>query len=138
MTTYGTMLTKHNITIPDHILEDAEVPVLTGAQRQGDVGIFPITKTTLKNFEPIPLGGVQVVRGEAGGHTHWLDGDGSVEYAPAGQRDGSMLLGELRVGEGSAAYLTHEDEHGSNAIGPGMYTFHSKREQADEIRRVTD
>lgn len=137
MTTFGAMLEKHSITIPAHILADAEVPVLTGAQRQGDVGIFPTDRLTLKGeLAPVPVGGVQVVRGEAGGHTHWLDGSGDVRYAAA--PSGGLLLGELVVGDGSTAWLTHEDEHGSNAIGPGSYRLTGKREQADEIRRVTD
>lgn len=137
MSTFGTLLEKHHISIPEHIIASAEVPVLTGPQAQGDVGIFPIDKPTLRDFKPVKAGGVQVVRGEAGGNTHWLDGEGDVEFAFAPQ-NGDVLLGELRVGANSTAFLTHEDEHGSNAMGPGLYSITGKREQADVIRRVTD
>lgn len=136
MTTYGQMLEKHNIAIPAHLEASAEIPVLTGPQCQGDVGIFPTAKATLAEFEPVPVGGVAVVKGEAGGHTHWLDGEGDVQFAFTNQTD--LVLGELKVGADSTAWLTHEDEHGSNAMGPGLYVLRGKRELADEIRRVQD
>lgn len=137
MSTYGELLTKHKITIPDHLVADAAVPVLTGPQRQGDVGIFPINKPGLSDFAPIPATGIAVVRGEVGGHTHWLDGEGDAQFAFADQSQG-VVLGELIVGQNSTAWLTHEDEHGANAMGPGCYVLHGKREQADTIRRVAD
>ena len=42
------------------------------------------------------------------------------------------------LGDGSVAHLIHTDEHGCNAVGPGVYVLHGKREQAEEIRRVAD
>lgn len=137
MSTYGKLLEQHSISIPEHLQADAEVPVLTGAQAQGDVGIFPIAETTLKTFADIPAGGLAVVRGEAGGHTHWLDGEGNVQFAFAESSSGT-LLGELVVGMESTAWLTHEDEHGSNAMGPGVYMLCGKQELAEQIRRVAD
>lgn len=136
MATFATMLQNHGITIPAHLIADAEVPVLSGAQAQGDVGIFPIEHIELSGHVAVPAAGVAVVRGEAGGHTHWLDGDGDVAFAFADQ--GSDVLGELVVGDGGTAWLTHEDEHGCNAMAPGLYVLRSKREFADQIRRVTD
>jgi hypothetical protein len=41
MTTYSTILDRSRITCPDDTLADIDVPVLTGPQRQGDVGIWP-------------------------------------------------------------------------------------------------
>lgn len=137
MSTYGKLLEQHNIAIPEHLESSAEVPVLTGPQAQGDVGIFPIEKPSLSGFADVPAGGVAVVRGEAGGHTHWLDGEGDVRFAFADQSSG-VALGELVVGVDATAWLTHEDEHGCNAMGPGVYAIRGKRELADEIRRVAD
>lgn len=135
--TYEQALSKVGATVPDHLIADAEVPVLTGPQAQGDLMIVPLTATTA-TLAPVPVQGVQVVFGEATGNSHWLhqgfDSPG-VEYARVteGQR-----IAVVRVPVGQTAQLIHTDEHGSNAIGPGLYGIHEKREMADEIRRVTD
>lgn len=131
MGTYAKVMERVAVTVPDHLVADAEVPVLTGPQRQGDVGIFP-TDQVAKGSR-IPKSGIQVVVGEATGNTHWLHGDGT--WAPA--RD-ALVLGTLTVPEGGVAYLIHTDEHGCNGIGAGTYRVTGKREQADEVRRVAD
>ena len=138
MQTYGALLSQHGISIPEHLEAEAQVPVLSGVQAQGDLLVVPVDKTQLGTGQLVPMGGYQVVRGEAAAHTHWLDGLGPVSYAPnTGELDG-LVLGELTVPDGSVAYLTHEDEHGSNGIGAGRYEIRQKRELADEIRYVED
>ena len=117
------------------------VPVLAGVpQRQGDVFVSPVDDTPAGvEFAPVAAEGVQVVHGEATGNTHWLHTDMGSE-APvewAGVRE-PLTLGYLRVPSGSVAMLSHTDEHGCNAFGPGLYRVTGKREQADEIRRVAD
>lgn len=134
MSTFGDLLSKHNISVPDHIEAQVDIPVITGAQRQGDVGVFPVDGFGLDSLKLVPQPGVQVVRGESSGNTHWLDGDGDVRWlAKSG-----LVLGLLYVGEGATAFLTHTDEHGSNAIGSGFYELRGKRELRDEIVRVED
>jgi hypothetical protein len=59
-------------------------------------------------------------------------------WEPVGDQFDGVLLGHLTVGEGATAYLIHTDEHGANAIAPGSYRLHGKREQAEIIRRVAD
>lgn len=135
-------LARHNITAADAALADIEVPVLTGPQRQGDILIKP--RAPLGNAEratmtTVPRSGVAVVRAEATGNTHLLDAvEGTVLWQAANTVEGDVLLGVLHVEDGSVANLLHTDEHGCNAIGPGTYTLHGKREMADEIRRVAD
>lgn len=142
--TYADTLGKHNIPLPDDLLADVEVPVLTGPQRQGDVGVWPRRRPSsaeLDAYQPVPPAGVAVVRGEAatGGNAHILDAyDGTVLWRPATGRDSSLSLGVLHVPDGAVAYLTHTEEHGSNGIGPGTYRLTGKREQAEELRRVAD
>lgn len=135
--TYADALEKVGVTVPDHLVADAEVPILTGVQGQGDLLIVPITSTTAA-LKPLPDEGAQVVFGEATGNSHWLhrgfDSPG-VEFARV--TDGQCIA-VVSVPEGQSAQLIHTDEHGSNGIGPGLYGIHEKREQADEIRRVTD
>ena len=130
-------MTKHNVEIPDHLIADAEVPILSVAQRQGDVLIVP-TGGPRRAETKVPAKGVAVVRGESttGGNSHILDGAPEAYWAPS--VDGGLILGYLTVPDRSTAYLTHTDEHGCNGIGPGNYVLRGKREQAEVERRVAD
>lgn len=141
MTTLASILDRANVTVPDETIADIDVPVLTGAQRQGDVGIWPmrdLSKVQLDTLTPVPSKGIAVVRGETtGGNSHILHADGPVLWAPARGTD-LLALGTLHVPDGSVAWLIHTDEHGANGIGPGAYRLTGKREQAEEVRRVAD
>lgn len=137
------VLAEHDITVPDDTIAELTVPVLTGPQRQGDVGIFPrspLAATQLDRMGVIPSSGVQVVRGEATGNTHLLHPVGRCRWQPAEPNGdpAQVLLGTLVVDDDAVCYLIHTDEHGANGIGPGSYTLHGKRELAEEIRRVQD
>lgn len=137
-TTFKEALDKVGVTVPAHLVADAEPPVIAGVQAQGDLLVFPIGATKLE-IAPVPDEGVQVVFGEATGNSHYLhrgfDSPG-VQFARVS--DGSLLLAVVQVPAGQSADLIHTDEHGLNPIGPGLYAIHGKRELADEIRRVTD
>lgn len=139
MLTYARALAKHNVTIPEHLVADAEVPVLTGVQAQGDLLIRPICMQHAG--QPVPDTGVQVIHGEATGNTHWLDrgpdSPGVTWGAPLPGAD-DVVLGVVTVPAGQSAYLVHTDEHGANGIGAGTYEIRRQREQADEIRYVAD
>ena len=118
-------------------LEDAEVPVISGMQRQGDVMVRPSTPGQVAGLVPLTSEGVVVVRGEAGGNTHILralDGSG-VMYAPNPRAE--QRCGTLVVPEGAEAFLEHM-EHGFNGIGAGTYTVKRSRVLADEIRILAD
>lgn len=137
--TYADILGKHDIQLPDELVADLEVPVIVGPQCQGDVGIWPrakVGKAERASFVAVPASGLPIVKGT---NTHILDAYlGEVLWSPAQQRAGDILIGVLDVPVGAVAYLTHTEEHGSNAIGPGTYRITGKREMADEIRRVAD
>jgi len=137
--TFAETLGKHNIQLPDDLIADLEVPVLSGCQRQGDVGIFTrpkVGKAELAAFTPVPAAGLPIVQGT---NTHILDAyQGEVLWSPVVARAGEVTIGILHVPAGAVAYLTHTEEHGSNGIGPGTYRVTGKREQADVIRRVAD
>lgn len=138
MHTYGSALALIDTTVPDHLVADAEVPILTGPQAQGDLIIYPAQPGASVKYAPVPPAGVQIVHGEATGNTHWLhrgfDSPG-VEWARV---DRDLLIGYVRIPGGQSAMAVHTDEHGANGIGAGVYAIHGKREQADEIRRVAD
>ena len=136
--TFRDVLGRHDITVPDETIAEITVPVLSGPQRQGDIGIFPrepLTSGERSMAVQVPREGIAVVRGEAGGNTHMLSADGPVVWL---EKDAGLLVGIVEVPEGATGYLIHTDEHGANGLAPGAYRIHGKREQADEIRRVAD
>lgn len=142
--TFGEALTAAGVTIPPHLMADAEVPALTGPQPQGDLLIVPAALDTGFNcagieLVTVPDGGVKVVTGEATGNTHWLQrGFDSPGVTYALVTDHELVVAIVDVPEGQTAVLVHTDEHGCNAMGSGRYTIRGKRERADQIRRVAD
>jgi hypothetical protein len=118
---------------------EIDVPILTGAQRQGDVIVLPRPERAPATT-PVPAQGLQVVRAEASTNTHTLhswDGACAFDPDPTGG-DTGLTLGTLTVPPGASAYLVHTEEHGANGIGPGTYELRRQREFAGEWRRVAD
>jgi hypothetical protein len=152
VTTFGSALSKIGVTVPEHLLADAEVPVMTGPQSQGDLIIIPAKDDSYDistvELQPVPDGGIQVVVGEATGHTHWLHRGFESPGITFGRVDevdsnsvlngASLIEGVVHVPEGEVAELIHTDEHGCNAMGPGTYVIRGKREFSDAIARVAD
>jgi len=126
------VLSPHGVEIPSHLEAQAEIPVLTGLQRQGDVIVKPHRKGQVANLRPVPAQGIPVVRGESGGNTHLLVGGGLW----AENRTDVAIMGTLVV-EREPAYLIHP-EHGATGIGPGSYTIERQQEQRDIARLVAD
>lgn len=139
MRTLDQLITTHGVDVDPHLDRQATIPVCDGLVRQGDIIVIPaaLLETAEVAATQIPPAGYPVVRGEAGGNTHLLLGDGPVFYEPASVRDGSLELGALSVPAGSTAFLAHP-EHGYVGIAPGRYVVRRQREQADEIRVVAD
>jgi len=74
--TFEQALSRIGVSIPAHLIADAEVPILDTPQPQGDLLIMP---NHLDPFDaesvdlgPLPDEGIQVVTSEATGNTHWL------------------------------------------------------------------
>ena len=65
--TYAAVLGRHEIEVPAHLVADADVPVVSGLQRQGDVFVIPMRPGNVQGAKPIPREGLAVVRGESGG-----------------------------------------------------------------------
>lgn len=138
MNTYADALEKQHVTIPDHLIADAEIPVEIEPQGQGDLFVWPLDEAAPAGLAKVPDEGVQVVFGEATGNSHYLQrGFDSPDVTFVRVNQGQRLV-IVSVPEGQTAELVHTDEHGVNAMGPGLYAIHDKREQADQIRRVTD
>jgi hypothetical protein len=143
MHTYRTALALVGLDVPEHLIADAEVPILTGPQAQGDLMVIPVDDAPASlPWRVLRAAGLPIVEGEATANTHWLhpgfDSPG-VRWASTA---GGITLGWLDVPDGQSAQLIHTDEHGANGIGPGYYRINRKREQsvtyADRPRIVRD
>lgn len=126
---------KFDTEVLDYLERDAEVPTITKCGMQGDVSILRVTKD--RAVKPVGKAGVAVVRGENGGNTHSLHGDGPIFWDAAPESDGSLLLGRLTVPQESEAVLAHP-EHGFLAIAPGTYEIGRQREYRGEWALVAD
>ena len=143
MHTYASALDLIGVTVPDHLVADATVPILTGPQAQGDLMVVPSENAPEQGWQPLPEDGVQLIRGEATGNTHWLHrGFDSPDvtwqrHAPsttgAAADDDTLVVAQLQVPAGQSALLIHTDEHGANGIGPGRFVIRRKREQRFEL-----
>lgn len=144
--TYSEALALSHVSLPEHLEAEAEVPVLSGPQAQGDLIIVPVSQAyegiEQTPFWPqgkiLPLEGVQVVHGEATGNTHWLHAGFNSPGVSWHRADRDLVIGVVTVPAGQSAMLVHTDEHGANGIAPGIYEIRQKRELADEIRYVED
>lgn len=133
--TLANLIDTHGVEILDHLDRDMSIPILTGLQRQGDVIVIPDMSAGATT--PVLATGTPVVRGENGGNTHAIVGEGDVRVDTFTPSPRSLIVAKLSVAEGATAYLAHP-EHGYMGIGAGNYTISRQREQADEIRVVAD
>jgi hypothetical protein len=142
--TYASALDLIGVTVPQHLAADAEVPVLTGPQAQGDLLIMPIDRPAGPGWSMVPVSGVPLVQGEATSNTHWLhrgfDSPGVLWLRPPADEPGDddLIVAWLRVPDGQAALLIHTDEHGANGIGPGEYVIKRKRQIVISLSRVRE
>jgi hypothetical protein len=137
-TTYAEILDAHQVEIPAHLEADAEIPVLAGLQRQGDIMVIPMRAAKVAGLQPVPAEGVPVVRGEAGGNTHLLVAVGpGVTWASRTATAANPDLGTLVVPDGSTAYLLHP-EHGATGHAAGDYTIRRQVEAGEQARLVAD
>lgn len=154
--TYREALALSAVDLPAHLVADAEVPILAGAQAQGDVLVVPWadapddvaealrTANRRDGFRPerdplaVPDEGVRVV-GVAWGNAHVLHrgfDSPDVQFAALTGRGRfttalgieDLTVGVILVPEGQTAVLVHTDEHGANGLASGVYLVKRKRE----------
>lgn len=137
--TIQSAVTTFGVDILDYHDRELTIPIVDRT-RQGDVIVVPaqFVHGLRPASTPVPQAGVAVVRGESGGNTHSLHGDGPIFFDSVRQSsDADLTLGTLTVPDGSTAYLAHP-EHAFTGIAPGTYRVGRQREQFDEIRMVQD
>ncbi|MDR1768328.1 MAG: hypothetical protein LBR32_07880 [Propionibacteriaceae bacterium] len=120
------------------VFPEADIPVLSGAQRQGDILVVPCPSPCRWPSDARPLAGQDVARQPDGGHEHVLYGDGEVLVVADMSPQRAMwwqtepnTAAWLRVPDGGEAFLMHP-EHGALGIGPGVYEVRSQMEYAPE------
>jgi hypothetical protein len=145
--TYRQAMDLVRVEVPEHLVADLAVPILTGVQAQGDLIVFPHPAPTDIDWQQVPDDGAQLIRSEATGNTHWLHRDQGCDGVrwgrPVEDRLGWESIGDehslrvayLVVPDGQAALLIHTDEHGANGIGPGEYAVNRKRESDPDAER---
>ena len=136
MHTNTTVLTAHGVSFDKIEHPEAEIQVISGNQRQGDV--FVLKVTTVHGGKPIGTG-VTVVRAETNtANTHSLHGDGLWEPNARAASETELVQGWLTVPAGGEAFLIHTEEHTALGIGEGTYEVRRQREFAGEWQRVAD
>lgn len=136
MHTNTSVLTQHGVSADQIEHPEAEIQIISGNQRQGDVLLLKVTGKAGGS----PLGkGVTVVRAETNSaNTHSLHGDGLWEPNARATREDELVQGWLTVPTGGEAFLIHTEEHSALGIGEGTYEIRRQREFAGEWQRVAD
>lgn len=136
------LLDRTSLDVLDHLEREITVPVIDGLQAQGDLIVIPlnllttVTAQTWARWNPVPTGGVELVRGVAGNNPHTLAADpGTCRYT-TGVRD-PLGLGIAIFENTAPAYLIHP-EHGGTGIAPGRWLVRRQQERgtASRSRRV--
>lgn len=138
-----TLTHKHAIdaglTIPQHIIEDTEIPVVR-SHRQGDTCFLPEKHdlTNLKQVKILPQQTYQVVKGEAVANTHQIMlMEGTATFHEGVVRNSTRDYGVLIVDKDSQVLYQHTGEHGPSCLREGPYRFFGQYDISTE-RRMTD
>ncbi|MFG1783408.1 hypothetical protein ACGFIU_13285 [Rhodococcus oryzae] len=125
----------------DYLAHDVLVPVIDGLQAQGDLIVVPhslladnVRPARWTRSVPVPLSGVELLRGAAGGNPHSLVADeGTCVWSSPVDDTRGLALGILDTDV--TAYLIHP-EHGATGIAPGRYVIGRQRERGSGLFRA--
>jgi hypothetical protein len=133
------LIKRHGFDVLEHLDRDAQIPVHSGLQAQGDLLIIPVQDPPLPAGKDkgslVPAEGIAVIKSVGGGHEHRLfaAAPGTVHiYLYSGA---STRIAYIEVTE--PAFIAHP-EHDWIGIAPGAYLLRRQRELAEEERRVAD
>lgn len=135
MTMSMTRLADRWGVLPEHLLDDVEVPVLSGLQCQGDVAFLPDDGMTVRagEFRQLPADGLVLVDGT---HEHRLVADPGVCRVAAAVSDPEGLAVAV-IDCDAPVYVSHA-EHAAVGLAAGRWVVRRTREQANMIRLVHD
>lgn len=137
--TLADLTARTGLDVLAHLEREVTIPVVAGPQAQGDLIVVPlallddVTVPPRAPWQPVPAGGVELLRGAAGGNPHTLVADpGTCRWTRrVGDRQG-LALGVLDAT--AVAYLIHP-EHGGTGIAPGRYVIRRQRERSESTGR---
>lgn len=131
--TLASLTRQTGLAVLDHLERSVRVPVVDGLQAQGDLIVIPWSELSPSpsfrkdaTWRDVPPGGVELVRGVAGGNPHTLVADpGTCRWTRDMWERGGLAIG---VFDASApVYLLHP-EHGASGCAPGRYLVRRQRE----------
>jgi hypothetical protein len=116
-----------------HLVMDMVIPVHDGFQAQGDLMVAPLAGLAGRvraaegaEWQEVPPGGVELLRGAAGGNAHSLVADPGTCVWTGDVTDAEGLA--IAVFDAMATvYLLHR-EHGATGIAAGQYVVRRQRE----------
>ena len=131
--TLADLTRRTGLDVLDHLEREMTIPVIDGLQAQGDLIVVPldliddVSVAATARLRPVPAGGVELLRGAAGGNPHTLVADpGTCLWTTDVIDPEGLALGVLQAT--AVAYLIHP-EHGGTGIAPGAYTIRRQRER---------
>ncbi|WBB61635.1 hypothetical protein O7599_03510 [Streptomyces sp. WMMC500] len=137
--TLADLTARTGLDVLAHLEREVTVPVVAGLQAQGDLIVVPlallddVAVPPHTRWTPVPAGGVELLRGAAGGNPHTLVADaGTCRWSPRVDDPQRLALGVLDAG--AVAYLIHP-EHGGTGIVPGTYVIRRQRERSESTGR---
>ena len=142
--TLASLSQQTGLTVLDHLEQSVNIPVVDGLQAQGDLIVIPIdvVASSVRALDPerwtdVPLEGVELLRGAAGGNPHTLVADpGTCRWTTHVGDETWLAIGMFQTS--AVAYLLHP-EHGATGCPPGTYVVRRQREnEGSRMRLVAD
>ncbi|MGH3379114.1 MAG: hypothetical protein ACRDP6_30735 [Actinoallomurus sp.] len=142
--TLASLSQQTGLTVLDHLEQSVSIPVVDGLQAQGDLIVIPIETVApsvwaldAERWTDVPLEGVELLRGAAGGNPHTLVADpGTCRWTTHVRDETWLAIGMFQTS--AVAYLLHP-EHGATGCAPGTYVVRRQREnEGSRMRLVAD
>lgn len=137
--TLADLTARTGLDVLAHLEREVTIPVVAGLQAQGDLIVVPlalldgVTVPRHARWAAVPAGGVELLRGAAGGNPHTLVADpGTCRWSRRVNDPQRLALGVLDAA--AVAYLIHP-EHGGTGIAPGTYVIRRQRERSESTGR---
>ncbi|GAA2727813.1 hypothetical protein [Actinocorallia aurantiaca] len=138
--TLASLSRQTGLSVLDHLEQEVTIPVLDGIQAQGDLLVIPlpvvadvVSIRADVRWTGVPAGGVELLRGAAGGNPHTLVADPlTCRWTTSINDRLGLALGLFEASE--PVYLLHP-EHGATGFVPGTYVVRRQREQVAAARR---
>jgi hypothetical protein len=138
--TLADLTARTGLDVLAHLEREVTIPVVAGLQAQGDLIVVPlallddVTVPPHTRWTAVPAGGVELLRGAAGGNPHTLVADpGTCRWSRRVHDPQRLALGVLDAT--AVAYLIHP-EHGGTGIAPGTYVIRRQRERSESTGRL--